>query len=218
MPKLSILRRLGHYYQKGGLLKTCRRVVEYPYRAIFKNQRILIYADLGKVGDSVLILPAGILIERKNTYDEAVQLDMQTMIDYWNKESMTERVKGRFAKGAILWVVKLRGEIAGFVWSISGKMLSPWYLPVTPHDGYILDAVTFEEYRGRGLYPLLMNYVLGKLKSEGISRMVGELYTTNTSSIRGLEKTHYRQFGKARKFRVFGRNITIWSQKRDDTL
>lgn len=179
---------------------------------IFRNQRILIYAELSMVGDSVLNLPGGILIISKNTYDQAVQPDMKRISDYWNKEGMTERAKERFAKGAILWVLLLHGEIAAFVWSMTGKAFSPWYLPVTPHDGYILDAVTFEEYRGRGLYPLLMNYVLGKLKSEGISRMVGELYTTNTSSIRGLEKTHYRQFGIATKFRIFGRNITIWSQ------
>jgi len=217
MSKIGIFIRLGNYYQKGGLIKTLRRVVEYPYRATFKNQRILIYAELNNVDDSVLILPAGIAIERKNMYDEAVRPDMKRMVDYWNIEGINEKVRARFAKGAILWVVKWQGEIAGFVWSISGRMLSPWYLPVTPHDGYILDAVTFKEYRGRGLYPLLMNYVLGKLKSEGISRMVGELYTTNIASIRGLEKTYYRQFGIARKFRVLGRNITIWSQGHDIT-
>jgi GNAT superfamily N-acetyltransferase len=169
------------------------------------------------VDDSVFALPAGIVIERYNTYDEAVRPAMKRIVDYWGREGMTQKVKDRYAKGAILWVVKWQGEIAGFVWSISGKMLAPWYLPTTLHDGYIFDAVTFEEYRGRGLYPLLMNFVLGKLKSEGISRMVGELYSTNSASLRGLKKTYYHSFGLAKKFRIFGRNITIWSQRDEDT-
>jgi GNAT superfamily N-acetyltransferase len=217
MPKSSILRRLGNYYQKGGLLKTFRRVVEYPYRVIFKNKRLLVYAELKEVDDSVLTLPPGIIVDRKTSYDEAFQPDMQKMIDYWNREGMIDRIKERFAKNTTLWIIRLNGEIAGFVWTISGKVLSPWYLPLTPHDAYVLDAVTFEEFRGRGLYAVLMNYVLGKLKSEGMSRVVGELYTTNTSSIRGLKRTYYRTFGVARRFHAFGRNITIWSQGHDNT-
>jgi GNAT superfamily N-acetyltransferase len=217
MPKSSILRRLGNYYQKGGLLKTLRRIVEQPYRAIFKNQRLLVYAELNEVDNSVLSLPSGIIVDRKTAYDEAIQPDMRKMIDYWNTEGMIDRVKERFAKSTVLWIIRLNGDIAGFVWTISGKVLSPWYLPLTPHDAYVLDAVTFEQYRGRGLYAVLMNYVLGKLKAEGMSRVVGELYTTNTASIRGLKKTYYRTFGIARKFHILGRNITIWSQGRDDT-
>lgn len=212
MHKLNFLARVMNYYKKKGSLSTLRRIYEQPYRMIFKNQRILIYAELNEVKDSVLALPPDIMIDRINTHDEAVRPDMHKMKDYWDKEKMTYKVMERFSNGAVLWIIKLNKDIAGFVWSISGKTVSRCYLPLTPHDAYILDALTFEEYRGRGLYPLLMNFVLGKLKSEGVSRIVGELYASNTSSIRGLEKTYYHMFGKARRFHLFGRNITIWSQ------
>lgn len=212
MHKRNLLTRFRNYYQKRGFLRTLRRIYEHPYRAIFKSKRLLIYAELNEVNDSVLTLPPNIIIECRSTYNEAVQPDMQRIINYWDKEMEMDKARERFEKGAILWIVKLNEDIAGFVWSIKGKLISPWYLPLTPHDAYILDAVTFEEYRGRRLYPLIMNYVLGKLKLEGVSRAIAEVYAWNTPSIRGLEKTYFRKFGEARRFHLLNRNITIWSQ------
>ena len=208
----NYITRFKNYYQKRGFLRTLLRFFEQPYRIIFKSKRILFYAEMNEVNDSVLALPPNIIIECKKAYNEAVQPDMQKMINYWDKENETDKVRERFEKGSFLWIVKLNGDIAGFVWSIKGKTVSPWYLPLTPHDTYIFDAVTFEEYRGRGFYPFLMNYVLGQLKMYGASRAVWEVYDWNKPSILGLKKTYCCKFGEARKFRVFGRNVTIWSQ------
>jgi len=213
MQKRNLLTRIRIHYQKRGFLRTFRKMCEHPFQVIFKSKRLLIYAELNEVNDSVLTLPTNIIIECRTTYNEAVHPDMQRIIDYWDREMMMDKARERFEKGAILWIVKLNDDIAGFVWTIRGKSISPWYLPLTPHDAYVLDAVTFEEYRGRRLYPLIMNYVLGKLKSEGVSRALGELYAWNTPSIRGLERTYYRKFGEARRFHLLNRNITIWSQR-----
>jgi GNAT superfamily N-acetyltransferase len=212
MRMLSYLARFMNYYQKRGFLRTISRIYEQPNRIIFKGQMLLFYAEMNEVNDSALTLPPNIIIVCKSTYNEAVQPDMQMIINYWKKENLMDNARERFGKGAILWIVKLNKDIAGFVWSIRGKMVSPWYLPLTFHDAVLFDCVIFEEYRGRGLYPRLMNYLFGKLKLDGVSRVFGFSYAWNKSSIRGLEKTHYHKFSEARKFRVLGRNVTIWSQ------
>lgn len=200
------------FYKKRGFLKTVYRILEHPYQTVLKSRRILIYAEMSEIDDSVLNLPLSITIDAKKTYSEAVQIDMQKMVMYWEKEREIEKTQERFRKGAVLWVLRLNGNIVSFVWSIKGKVVTPWYLPLTPHDAFIFDAITFEEYRGQGLYPLLMNYILARLRLEGVSRAVAELYAWNKSSINGLKKTCYRKFGEARKLRCFGKNITIWSQ------
>ncbi len=205
------VKRLMNYYHKRGIWKTLLRFLEEPYQIIFKSNVALIYAELNEVNDSVLTLPPGIIIECKKTYSEANQPNMQKVIDYWINDDMMDKVKERFSKGAVLWILKLNGDIAGFTWSISGKTISPWYLPLTPHDVYIFDVLTFEQYRGQGLHPLLWNFLLRKLKMEGTSRAVAEIFTWNKSSLRVLEKSNYRKFSEVRRFRVFGRNITIWS-------
>lgn len=168
-------------------------------------------AEMNEVNDSVLTLPHDIIIERKNTYNEAIQPAMRKIIDYWDKEMMMDNIRDRFEKGAILWIAKLNADIAGFGWSIRGKMVHPFYLPLTTHDAVLFDYVTFEEYRGRGLYILLLNYILGKLKLEGVSRAFIFSSAWNTSSIRGIEKTYFHKLSAVRRLRVFGRNITIWS-------
>jgi hypothetical protein len=212
MRKQNIFRRFNAYCQKHGLIRTFRRIWEYLYKIIFKSQEILFYADMNKLTDTVLDLPYNITIELRSAYDEAVQPDMQRMVDYWNEEQSIDLVKERFRKGAILWMVKVAGIIAGFLWSIRGKMVSPYHLPLTPNDAVIFDVVTFEEFRGRGLYPMFLDFVFGKLKAEGVSRVYGHSFIWNKSSIKGLNKSYYRQLSKTRKFHIFGRNITIWSQ------
>ena len=211
MQNQTYLKRFMNYYQKNGILRTFCRLFTKPYQSLFKSKIVLIYATPGEVDDTVLILPPGINIECKKTYDEALQPEMKKVINHWEKENMMDIVIERFDKGAILWILKLDDDIAGFSWSITGKTIIPWYIPLTPHDAYVLDTAIFEEYRGRGLHPPLANYILGMLKKQGATRSVAEIGTWNKAALSIKEKSYYRKFSEVRKYRVFDRNITIWS-------
>lgn len=207
----NCLTRFMNYYQQRGFFKTLRRLFEEPTRAIFKNQMILVYADLNRLDDSVLALPENIIIESKSTYDEAVQPDMKRMVNYWLRDNEMDKIKKRFEKGATLWIIKLNNDVAGYVWSIRGRMAAAFPLPVTPHDAVVFNSETFEEYRGHGLYALLMNYILGHLKLQGSTRVYGFLHAWNTAVICGIKKTYFHEFSEVRRFYFAGRNITIWS-------
>jgi RimJ/RimL family protein N-acetyltransferase len=215
MNKRNILTRFQTYYQKHGLAGTLRRICEYPHR-VLKGQEILFFAEMNELSDAVLNLPDNITIEFRRSYDDAVQPDTQKMVHYWNEQHLIDRIKERFEKGAVLWIIKLKGRISGFVWSIRGKMVSPYYLPLTPHDAVLFDSVIFNEFRGRGLYPLLMNYVFWQLKVEGVHRTFGHSYAWNTVSIHGIEKTYFRRLGQVRRFNIFGKNVVIFSEVQKD--
>ncbi|OPY15888.1 MAG: hypothetical protein A4E69_00390 [Syntrophus sp. PtaB.Bin138] len=214
MNKRNIFTRFGNYYQKHSLYETLIRICVEPYRALFKRQEILFYADMNELSDTVFDLPDNITIEHKTSYDEAVQHDMLKLLNYWTEERLIGRIKERFMKDAVLWIIKSDGNISGFVWSIKGKMVAPYLLPLTPGDAVLFDSVIFEEFRGRGLYPLLMNYVFGQLKLEGVQRVFGHSFTWNHASIHGIQKTHFRRLIKARKFNFFGRNVVVFSEIR----
>ncbi|MGO9138303.1 MAG: N-acetyltransferase family protein [Syntrophales bacterium] len=150
------------------------------------------------------------MIECKSTYHEISGPDSVRLVNYWTEELLIDRIKKRFTEGAVIWIVKCDGNVAGYGWSIRGKMVSQYFLPLTPHDAVLFDYVIFDEFRGRGLYPLLINYMFSQLKIAGVKRAFGHSYAWNESSIHGLSKTFFRKFSLARQFHIFGRDITIW--------
>jgi GNAT superfamily N-acetyltransferase len=212
MQKRTPLTRLRTYFQKKGFLRTFLRLFGEPYRIIFKTKVVLLYADLSEVSSLIGPSAEGINIECKKTYDEATEPDMQKAIDYWEEENMLNRVKERFNMGAILYILRYKGDIAAFAWSIMGKFHRPWFLPLTPHDAYCFDAFTFKEYRGRGFHPRLTEYRFNKMKIQGARRAFCEIYTWNKSSLSIIKTSDWKIFGEARRFRLFGRNVTIWRQ------
>jgi len=211
MYNFNLLTRFMNYYQNKGFWQTIRRLFEEPYMIIFKSNMILIYAELNEVNDSVLTLPPGIRIECKKTYNDAVQSDMQTMIDYWNKGNAMNNVREKFKKGATLWILKINEDIGGCAWAIRSTMPSAYPLPLTPNDAIIFTAETFEKYRGRGFYALLMNYILRQLKLEGLSRVYGYLWSENKPVISAVRRTYFHKFCEVRMFHLFGKNITIYN-------
>lgn len=213
MNRYNISYRLYAYYKNNGILKTFLRICEHPYR-LTRNQVILYYADMLELSDIVLEIPHNITIEPKRSYDEAVRPNMKIMVNYWNENYLMDRVRERFKKGSILWIIKIDDDISGFVWSIKGKMVSPYYFPLTPQDAVLFDSVIFEEFRGHGLYPLLMNYVFWQLKADGVRRTFGHSHAWNKASIHGIEKTYFHRFGQARKYSIFNRIVVIYSDVR----
>jgi hypothetical protein len=165
---------------------------------------------MDELHEFVLNLPENIIIESKRTYHDILGPDSLRLVNYWTEELLMDKTIERFENGAILWIVKYNANVAGFVWSIRGMVSQYYYMPLTPHDAVLFDSVIFDEFRGRGLYPLLMNYVFWQLKIAGVKRTFGMSSAWNEPSIRGIGKTFFRKFGVARKFHIFGRNITIW--------
>lgn len=207
----KLLRRFTNYYQKRGILVTLRRILEQPYRVIFKGHVHLTFADIYEIEDSPIDFPENVSFEFKSSYKEMLEPGMKRIYEHWQKSETINRIKERFELGAIIWIGKKKDDIIGYIWSIQGTMAAAFPIPITPNDAIGFDAEVFEEYRGSGFMAMIIKYMYINLKSMGVTRVYGFVKAWNISSIRGLEKSGQHKFAEVRKLKIFGRNIVIWS-------
>jgi hypothetical protein len=124
-----------------------------------------------------------------------------------NKSQLTER----FSAGAKLWIAKLDGAIVGFVWTMKGSTLRPYFFPMLEEDAHLFDNEIGTFHRGRGINPVFINHVLYELKNQGICRVFMETKVWNWSEIRSLQKTRLKRFCVATKYNLGRRSWTLWT-------
>jgi ribosomal protein S18 acetylase RimI-like enzyme len=59
---------------------------------------------------------------------------------------------------------------------------------------YLYDALTFEEHRGRNLYPALLYRILEHSREAGLRRALIFVMSDNIASIRGVQKAGFVEF------------------------
>ena len=200
------------YYKSKGLISTVRRMFQKIREFIFRKPSLFYYIDLADIKDEEHDLPDDMIVECHKSESSISREDLQVFFEFFGEKDMKNRLKGRFSLGAYLWLLKVGGTLAGYVWSIQGKSIGSQYFPLTDKDVNTIDNLIFEQFRGRGLNSVLWNYMLLELKKESMIRVFGDINPTNTSSIRSVEKHGFRKYARARKFRVGKRNFVIWSK------
>lgn len=95
-----------------------------------------------------------------------------------------------FPDGGILWLGFVHQQLAACQWSRRGKHFSRWYLPLADDDVVIFGVVTFEEWRGQGLAPAMMQYIASR-ETGGKGRGYIDCKIWNASSIRAIEKAGF---------------------------
>jgi len=170
----------------------------------------MFYVDLQYVGRSDLVMPESFSLEVVEDYSQLRQDDLERMFDYLGKHRTEHHLRDRLEKGAKLWLLRVKHTLAAFIWSMRGNMVEPYFVPLTPDDAVLFDVETFPDYRGKGLYPFLVEYVFNELKKQNVVRVYGDAKTWNTPSLRGLAKTGFRHYADVRMVHVPGRTVTVW--------
>lgn len=212
MPKSFIVFRLCCYFRKNGIVKTIGRGLQLIWQSIFRKRRLLFYVDLLKLPDERSNLSEDLTVEYRKSEDEISEEELDALILYRRERIIKHQLKDRFSKRARLWLIKLNGQVAGFVWSVRETTIEPYYFPLTSSDVHLFDNEVFHDYRGRGINSHLVNYVLFTLKEEGMVRAYIETAVRNVREIRSLAKTYFSNYGSATRFRIFGHNISSWSK------
>ena len=210
MSKRFYLRRFVRYYEKHGLLGTLSRFVVATRRALYDNKTVMFYIDLQYAGRSDLVMPQSFSLEVVEHYSQLRHDDLERMFDYLGKHRTEHHLRDRLKKGAKLWLLRVEHTLAAFIWSMRGNMVEPYFVPLTPDDAVLFAAETFPDYRGRGLYPFLVECVFNELKKQNVVRVYGMAKTWNASSLRGLAKTGFRHYADVRMVHVPGRTVTVW--------
>jgi RimJ/RimL family protein N-acetyltransferase len=208
------LRRLITYFRGQGFLNTFKRLGIIFWRSVFLDKTVLSYVDLAVWKGINFRVDYNVEFQCKKSCADFFEKDLQKLANhegtYRGNNWVIEKMEDRFRRGALLWLLNLNGEFAGYGWSIRGNMGVPFFLPLTINDAVLIDGEVFPEFRGRGVNPLLLEHMLGELKKMGVTRVFSTIKVWNKASLRATSKTQFQRFAIARKLHLFGKNITIW--------
>jgi hypothetical protein len=205
--------RLLAYYKLHGLIATLHRFSLATQRLLFNGRMVLLYCDLA-AQQKRFELPEVLQVERKTGENDLNLQDLRELISFWNPKLAGQRIKGRFAQGASLWIVKCEGRLAGFGWTLRGRTVEPHYFLLGADDLHLFDFHVFPQYRGRGVNPLLVNYILSSMASECHARAFIEAAEWNVSQLASLRRTPFRQLGSARKLTFFRHTIVCFHENK----
>lgn len=213
MARSASISRLSTYYSRHGVGPTLRRLGLAARRALFTSRMVLFYCDLGMQNSRLAHLPGSFRVERKRQESELNKQDLDIITTFWNPEVSRRNVKERFALGASLWLIKSNDCLAGYGWSLRGCTVEPHYFRLTQHDVHFFDFYVFPQYRGRGVNPTLVRYMLHSLIDECRGHAFIEAAEWNEAQLASLRRTPFCRLGSARKFTLFRRTMVCWDNE-----
>ena len=210
---LDVKRFLNHSRQHG-VLPSLKKLKDKIHNSMFQGKTILFYVDLADLNDEEYVLPKYIRVIHKESKEQISVKDIDKIISYRGRyidaTDVTRELDNRFVKGSRVWLNYYHGKLSGYIWSIRGGIVSPYFFPVPPNDAVLFDMDIFPEFRGQGLNSIIIKYILSDLKRNGFTRTYIKTQVWNKSSLRSLAKTHFKHYGTIRMFHILGKDITVW--------
>ena len=127
-------------------------------------------------------------------------LDAAAWSEQTNVDHVTDRAlfQPRFERGELIWTAHGDAEkIVSYCW-VTKKPVEIGEISCAihprPDEIYLYDAFTFADYRGRNLYPAVMNRILAHSREAGLRRALIFVMSDNVASIRGVRKAGFREF------------------------
>jgi GNAT superfamily N-acetyltransferase len=106
-----------------------------------------------------------------------------------------EPVLERFGGGRRCYAAFVEGVLVSYGWvSMEEEWVSELglHIRLAPGNAYIWDCATLPEYRGRGLYPALLVYILGDLQEKGVRRVWIGADTGSVASQKGIVRAGFQ--------------------------
>jgi hypothetical protein len=206
----SSVSRFTDYHKRNGLRATAHRLGLATKRALFSSRSVLFYCDLSTLKPALADLPNSLKVERHTSQTDLGLEDLQAIISVWNPAQTRRNMKERFELGASLWLIRSKGHLAGYGWTLQGRTVEPHYFPLAPDDTHLFDFHVFSQYRGRGVNPFLVNYILRNLATECQSRAFIEAAEWNQAQLASLRRTPFHRLGPARKLTLFRCTMVFW--------
>jgi len=213
MAILDSISRLTAYYARHGFGATLQRARVAVKRALSSSRMVVFYCDLDVRTIPPLNIPTPLRVERLKTLAELSGDQLNEMTSFWNPKLARRNMEERFNKRASLWLINSGEKLVGYGWTIQGQTIEPYFVPLGKLDVHLFDFHVFPQYRGRGLNPLLVNYILRNVTAEGSSRAFIEAAEWNEAQLSSIRKTPFRRLGLVRNLTVFGRAFVRWADK-----
>ncbi len=201
--------RFKHFYKNNGFYKTLLQCINKAY-CIFKIHKFLLYyTDEYK---AIEFDSHKYSIKRYDAMPDIKDRNINELCKYFDKHIFLATAKQNFNKKSVLWILIDNSSNAplGIIWSIRANTVSTHFFPLCSHDCHMFSNEILSHHRGKGYNTILLNYVIHKLKQEGISRIHIETATDNYAEQNSLKKTPFINYGVASKYHFFRQFYTIW--------
>jgi hypothetical protein len=210
MSILSSLSRLLEYYRRHGVAATLGRAKVAGKRTLAAGRMAVFYCDLVRREREPANNPGNLEVKRLASPEELSLEDLQAMTSFWNPKLASRNIRERFEKGASLWLVKSDGQLAGYGWTLQGNTIEPYYFPLAQDDVHLFDFHVFADFRGHGINPYLVGFILDSLTTGRAGRAFIEAAEWNNAQLSSLRKTPFRRLGLVRSNTFFGRTFVSW--------
>jgi ribosomal protein S18 acetylase RimI-like enzyme len=144
-----------------------------------------------------VILPDGWVIERIETWEAAARFI--NVIRARRSEKQLEIMRRELADQGVMWLAFLDGKLGGFLWSRMGKHVPRWFVPLAENDLQFFAAVTFEEFRGRGIAPTMMRYIMQQ-EMNGRGTAYVDCVQWNKPAARFFEKAGFTRIATMKRY------------------
>lgn len=176
----------------------------------------LIYAIAKGMSKSEnLSCPEGFTIQSFNNWlqvDQSLRnvIEEDFKDEHWGKPEW-------FDLGWRLWIGTFNGQPAILSWTRSGRQSSDFFYPLTEDCILIWQTVTFPRFRGRGLFSILLHYILKTMLEQGVEMVYVSCRDFNYPSSKAILKAGFKLigYGKRNKFTGMGQ---FYSAKKLFTL
>lgn len=210
----SSISRFTDYFKRNGLKATTRRAGLSVRRTLFSSHMVLFYCDLSRLGSPTADLPSSLKVEPHKSQTDLSPQDLDQITSFWNPEQARRNLKERFELGASLWLIRFEDKLAGYGWTLRGRTVEPHYFRLGLDDVHLFDFHVFPQYRGRGMNPSLVEYILRCLAPECQGRAFIEAAEWNRAQLASLQRTPFRLLGSARRFTIWRRTVVCWARER----
>jgi hypothetical protein len=212
MSILSSLSRLLEYYRRHGVTATLGRAKVAGKRTLAAGRMAVFYCDLVEQKLPPTNNPGNLQVKRLGSLEELSQEDLLVIIGFWNPKLANRNIRERFEKGASLWLVKSHNQMAGYGWTLQGNTMEPYYFPLAHDDVHLFDFQVFPEFRGHGINPYLVGFILDRLTIGRACRAFIEAAEWNDAQLSSLRKTPFRRLGLVRSITLCGRTFVSWTR------
>lgn len=208
----DLANRFVEYKRRHGILSALKRASLSVMRVLTGNRMVLFYCDLGSWKASGLHDKHLLTVERNTGVQTVAARDLLQIVNIWNPKIMRRLISERFERGATLWLAKSGNDLAGYGWTLNGSTIEPYFFPLETDDVHLFDFFVYPEFRGQRVNRSLVLKILEVLAAEKKSRAYIEVAEWNLPQLNSLSRMPFQKLGRARKFRVFGRTFTVWTE------
>lgn len=118
-----------------------------------------------------------------------------------------------FARGCELWLGSIKEEIAGFCWSQGNKVRDDYFIHLDKEDATILSCFVLPKYRGRSIYPTMLETIVTTLMNDDkVSNVYIDCKSWNIPSICGIQKAGFSFLGSAVRMILCGHVWILWNR------